>query len=163
MSSRPSVLSLTKGTYFLRGDPSPALFGQAVIVLTPLTVFAVVLLTPACVFLFLNVRAVDGEMARLPGVRRALATQLLDAQRPEDRERLRAELNDVTLRRANAKKQTLLPIRRPLFVALLMVCVLLLVALPLSVRALGRVGSPANSAITNLVCSISGNSANWPH
>lgn len=57
--SLQDAANVTKGTYFLRGDPSPALFGQAVTLLALLTVFAVV--TPVCVFLFLNVRAVDGE------------------------------------------------------------------------------------------------------
>jgi len=157
-----AAANVTKGTYFLGGDPSPALFGQAVTLLALLTVFAVALLTPVCVFLFLNVRAVDGEMARLSAARRALEAQLREAPRPEDQARLRAELNDLTVRRANAKKQTLLPIRRPSFVALLVVCLLLLLALPLSIRALGRAGNPAGNAISELVCSISGNSARWP-
>jgi len=160
--SLQAAANVTKGTYFLGGDPSPALFGQAVTWLALLTVFAVALLTPVCVFLFLNVRAVDGEMARLSGVRRALEAQLRDAPRPEEQERLRAELNDVTVRRANARKQTLLPIRRPSFVALLVVCVLWLLALPLSIRALGQAEHPDGNAISELVCTMSGNSTHWP-
>jgi hypothetical protein len=74
---------------------------------------------------------------------------------------LRTELNEVMVRRATAKKQTLLPIQRPSFVALLVVCLLLFLALPLSVRALGR-WNPAGSVISDLVCSMSGNSARWP-
>lgn len=155
--SLQAVANVTKGTYLLGGDPSPALFGQAVTLLAVLTVFAVVLLTPVCVFLFLNVRAVDEEMARLSGARRALEARLRDARRPEEQEHVRAELDDITARRANAKKQTLLPIRRRSFLALLAVCLLLLLALPLSIQLLGRAEDPTGHAISDLVCSISGN------
>jgi len=157
-----AAANVTKGTYFLEGNPSPALFGQAFTVLGLITVFAVVLLTPVCVFLFLNVRAIDGEMARLSGDRRTLEARLRDAKQPEDRERLHSELNDVVVRRVNVKKQTLLPIRRPSFAALLIVCVLLLLALPLSIQTLARSADPTVHTIGDLVCSISGNSDRWP-
>jgi hypothetical protein len=159
--SLQAAANVTKGTYFL-GDPSPALFGQAVTLLVLLTVFAVVLLTPVCVFLFLNVRAVDGELARLSAARQALEARLRDAGQPGDRERLRSELNDVITRRAGVKKQTLLPIRRPSFLASLVVCLLLLLALPLSIQSLARAGEPGVHRIGDLVCRISGNSARWP-
>jgi len=159
--SMQAAANVTKGTYFLRGDPSPALFGQAVTLLALLVVFAVMLLTPVLVFLFLNLRVVDEEMARLSGVRRVLEAQLRDARQPEEQEHLRTELREVSIRRANATKQTLLPTRRPSFLALLGVCVLLLLTLPLSIQALGRAGDRGH-IISELFCSVSGNAARSP-
>ena len=123
-----------------------------------LAVFAVMLFTPVGVFLFLNLRAVDAELARLSGIRRGLETELDDARTPGDQERLRAKLHELTIRRRTVKKQTLLPTRRRSFLTLLGVCVLLLLTLPLSVTAIGRAGE-RDHFITDVVCTLSGNAA----
>jgi hypothetical protein len=157
--SLQAAANVTKGTYFLAGDPAPALFGQAVTLFGVLAVFAVVLVTPVCVFLFLHIRAVDEEIARLSVVRRALEVRMRETRRPEDRERLRLELDDVIVRRANVKRQTLLPIRRPSFLALLAVCLVLLTALPMSIQVFGRAGNSTGHTIGDLVCTASGTAA----
>lgn len=160
--SLQAAANVTKGTYLLGGNASPALFGQVVTLAGVLVMFAVALLTPVGVFLFLNVRAVDAEMARLSGARRTIEAQLRQATRQEDRERLRTELQDTLDRRAIAKRQTLLPFRRLSFLALLLVCLALLLALPLSVQALSRGRDGVGHAISDTVCTVSGNAAHWP-
>jgi len=75
---------------------------------------------------------------------------------------VRAKLHELTIRRRNVKKQTLLPTRRRPFLILLGACVLLLLTLPLSIEALGRAGD-RDHFITDVVCSLSGNPARSAH
>ncbi len=128
-----AAANVAKGTYFFAGDPTPALFGQAVSLLGVVALLLVPLLTPGGVFLFLNIKSVDHELARLSTIRRSLDAQLQTTIVLEERDRLRAELIDVGARRAIAKKQSLLPIRQPAFVALLSGSLLMLLLLPLSI------------------------------
>jgi hypothetical protein len=155
--SLQAIANVTKGTYFLAGDPTPALFGQAVLLLGTVLLLLIVLLTPAGVFLFLNIKAVDQEVARLAVRRRRLETQLQAAPPGDERERLRAELRDLAERRAIVARQSLLPVRRPSFLVLCGASVLLLLLVPLSVRWFGSSSHNSGGAITGAVCTLSGN------
>jgi hypothetical protein len=154
-----AAANVAKGTYFLAGDSSPALFGQAVSLLGVLALLLVPLLTPVGVFLFLNIKAVDQELARLAAVRRSLDAQSATSRSPEDRDRLRAELSDVSARRVIARKQSLLPIRQPAFLALLTAGLLMLLLLPLSIAWFsGSSGTTDNGRLfTEVMCAMSGN------
>ena len=152
--------NVSKGTYFLAGDPAPALFGQAVLLLGTLALLAVLLLTPIGVFLFLTIKAVDEELARLSAARRSLEARLSEAQSMEERDRLRLDIEQTRDRRAIAKKQSLLPIRQPAFLALLAASLLMLVALPLSVQwfnSATRAPSAGRQTISDTVCAVCGN------
>jgi hypothetical protein len=154
-----TVANVTKGTYFFAGDPAPALFGQAVSLLAVIALLLVLLLTPVCVFLFLSIKAVDQEVARLSTVRRSLEARMESAPSAEDRDRIRGELNNVRARRLTAKKQSLLPIRQPTFVALLSISLLMLLVLPLSIQWFRRSeGTLADGRpLSNAVCAMTGN------
>ena len=77
----------------------------------------------------------------------------------EDRDRIRAELNDVRARRLTAKKQSLLPIRQPTFVALLSISLLMLLVLPLSIQWFRRSADIVTDGrpLSNAVCAMTGN------
>jgi hypothetical protein len=153
--------NISKGTYFLAGDPAPALLGQAVLLLATVGLLAILLVTPAGVFLFLTIKAVNEEMARLSTVRRSLERELAAARSADEREQLRVDLEAVRLQRKTAKKQSLLPLRQPAFIALLVATCLLLLVLPFAVRWLGGAPSPTagHSTIRGTVCALCGNAA----
>src|SRR5262249_17374967 len=129
--------NVSKGTYFFAGDPAPALIGQPLLLLTVVFVLAVLVLTPIGVFLFLTVRAVDDELGRLSAMRKNLEAQRANAHSPETRDRLQAEIDALRHRRETARKQSLLPLRRPPFVGLIATNVLLLVLIPFSLGWIG--------------------------
>ena len=158
--SLQAIANIEKGTYFLAGDPAPALFGQAVLLLATLALLAALLLTPACVFVYLTIRAVDEELSRLSTRRRLLDDRLAATRSTDEREGIRHELEAVAQRRLIAKKQTLLPLRRPAFLILLGASVAMLVVLPVIVqryRSQEASGPNGAHAIAGPVCEISGN------
>jgi len=150
-----------KGTYFFGGDPAPALIGQPVLLLTVLIMLAVLVLTPIGVFLFLAIRAVDEELGRLSVARKSLESQRASARSAEARERLQSEIELLRERRDTAKKQSLLPIRQPVFIGLMAVNLLLLVLIPLSADWFGGAararGDRAWRAINTSICAACGN------
>ena len=155
-----AIANISKGTYFLAGDPVPALFGQAVLLLATLALLGVLLLTPAGVFVFLTIRVVDEELARLSSLRRDLESRLATSRSVEEREQLRAELEAIGRQRLTAKKQSLLPLRRPAFLLLLAASLIMLLVLPRTVqRYRDAAASDTNQthSIAGAVCEIAGN------
>jgi hypothetical protein len=144
----------SKGTYFFGGDPAPALIGQPVLLLGVLGLLGVLVLTPVGVFLFLTIRAVDEELGRLSAVRKTLESQRASATSSETRERVQHEIELLRERRETAKKQSLLPIRQPMFVGLLAINVLLLGLIPLSSEWLAN---PIWRSINESICAACGN------
>jgi len=149
-----------KGTYFFAGDPAAALIGQPVLLLTIVIILAVLVLTPIGVFLFLTIRAVDEELGRLSAARKRLEAERARARTADERERLQLELELLRDRRATARKQSLLPFKRPLFIGLLFVnVVLLLVPLSVSRSGAGGVAAGAWRSIVASVCAACGNAS----
>ena len=152
--------NVSKGTYFLAGDPAPALFGQAVLLLGTLGLLAVLLLTPVCVFLFLTIKTVDEELARLSVTRKSLEARLAEEGSLDERNRLHLDLERIRERRETARRQSLLPIRQPAFLALLAVSLLMLIVLPLSIQWFGgpaRTMGDGRQTISDTVCAACGN------
>jgi hypothetical protein len=151
--------NISKGTYFLAGDPAPALFGQAVLLLGTLGLLAVLLLAPVCVFLILTIKAVDEELARLSAARKSLEARIADARSADERNRLQLDLDRIRLRRGAARRQSLLPIRRPAFLALLAANLVMLIVLPLSVQWFSgrRTTGGDRQTISDSVCAACGN------
>jgi hypothetical protein len=151
--------NVSKGTYFFAGDPAPALLGQAVLLLGTVGLLAILLVTPASVFLLLTVRAVGEELGRLSGVRKNLEAQLATARSSEERDQLRFELDRLRERRETTKRQSLLPIRRPAFLALVAASLLMLLVVPLSIRWFGGTSTFEGSrTLSGAVCAACGNS-----
>ncbi len=152
--------NVSKGTYFLAGDPAPALFGQAVLLLGTLGLLAVLLLTPICVFLFLTIKAVDDELARLSAARKSLEARLVETESVDERSLLRVDIERIRDRRETAQKQGLLPLRQPAFLALLLASLLMLIVLPLSVQWFSggaRTIGGGRQTIGDAVCAACGN------
>jgi hypothetical protein len=153
--------NVSKGTYFFAGDPAPALVGQPVVVFAVLVLLAVLVLTPVGVFLFLTVRAVDEELARLAAARKNLEEQRLAARSREDRDRIQFDIDMLRERRETAKKQSLLPIRQPVFIGLLAANLVILLILPKSIGWFGEAapgrGDTVWHAISDSVCAACGN------
>ena len=155
-----AIANISKGTYLLAGDPVPALFGQAVLLLATLALLGVLLLTPAGVFVFLTIRVVDEELARLSGLRRDLESRLAAARSIDEREQLRAELVAIGRQRLTAKKQSLLPLRRPVFLLLLATSLVMLLVLPRTVQRYRNTVAADTSQthpLAGAVCEIAGN------
>jgi len=152
----------SKGTYFFGGDPALALIGQPVVLLTVLVVLVVLVATPLGVFLFLTIRAVDEELSRLSAARKNLESQRASARSAEARERLQSEIDLLRERRDTAKKQSLLPIRQPMFVGLIAVNLLLLLLIPLAADWLGGTGRTNGTrlwrSMNDSICAACGNS-----
>jgi hypothetical protein len=154
------VANIEKGTYFFSGNTAVALAGQAVAFLSVLILLGLIVLTPIGVFLFLTIRAVEEELGRLAGVRRRLEEQSASARSRDERERLQLEIAQLAERRDVARRQSLLPIRRPLFVALLATNVTLLFVLPLASslsRPPGQTSSSVWQRAVSVVCAVCGN------
>jgi len=88
--------NVSKGTYLLGGDPAPALLGQVVLLLGTIALLSLLLAAPASVFLFLTIKAVNEELARL-------STRMVE-QHEEERRRLSRELHDETAQVFSAVK-----------------------------------------------------------
>ena len=77
------------------------------------------------------------------------------------RDRLQSELDTLRERRETAKKQTLLPIRQPLFIGLMVANLLLLLLVPLSAEWRGGTararGNRVWRAINESICAACGN------
>jgi hypothetical protein len=118
-----------------------------------------VLLTPVGVFLFLTVKAVDEELARLSAARKSLEARLVETHSVDVLNRLRRDLEHIRERRATARRQRLLPIRQPAFLALVVACLVMLLGLPLSIRWFS--GTPRTTAggrtVADAVCAACGN------
>ena len=154
-----TVANVMKGTYFFGGDPAPALFGQVVSLLGIVALLLVVLATPVCVFLFLHIKAVDQELARLSAMRRNLEVRLESGRSAQDSNQIRTELGHIVSRRQTVKKQSLLPFRQPMFLALLSVSILMLLALPLGIGWVGASGDSISGShlFRTAICAMTGN------
>ncbi len=154
-----AIANISKGTYLLVGDPAPALFGQAVLLLGTLAALTVVLATPVAVFVFLTMRSVDEELGRLSRQRRDAEARLAAAHTAADRERVHFELETIAKYRTAARKQSLLPWRQPLFLTLLAACLATLLVLPVTVQRY-RDSAPrgvAARSLSSTVCELVGN------
>jgi hypothetical protein len=155
-----AAANVSKGTYFLAGDPAPALFGQAVLLFGTIALLTIVLTAPITVFLVLTIKVVGDELGHLSARRKALDTQLSTARSEAEREHLRREIAMILERRALARKQSLLPIRRPAFLILLTANLAMLVLLPATIQWLG---TPSSSKLSltqrwsNAICVACGN------
>jgi hypothetical protein len=155
-----AAANVSKGTYFWSGDPAPALIGQAVTLLATLTLLAVALATPVCVFLFLTIKAIDEELARLSSSRKRLEARLAETRSSDERARLEFDIDVVLERRTTLKRQSLLPIRQPAFLTLLCASLVVLVGLPLSMRWFGddvQTDVRAGHSLSRAVCAACGN------
>jgi polyferredoxin len=154
------VTNVGNGTYFFAGEPTPGLFGQVIVLLVTIGLLAVFVLTPVCVFMFLTIKAIGEELARLSGVRKSLEARLAETRSAEEANRLRLELEQIRERRKTAGRQRLLPIKQPAFLVLLAASLVLLIALPLFIPWFGGT-SPAitegGSSISDAVCAACGN------
>jgi hypothetical protein len=154
-----AIANISKGTYLLAGDPAPALFGQAVLLLGTLALLAVLVATPVAVFVFLTMRSVDEELGRLSMQRRDAEARLAAAHTVSDRQRVRFELETIAKYRTAARKQSLLPWRQPLFLMLLAACLAALLVLPVTVQSY-RDSAPRSAAARSLsstACELAGN------
>jgi Protein kinase domain len=155
-----AAANVSKGTYFLAGDPAPALFGQAVLLLGTLGLLALLLLTPVCVFLLLTIKTVDEELARLSVTRKSLEARLSEEDSVDERRRLQLDLDRIRARRETARRQSLLPIRQPAFLALLAASLLMLIVLPLSIQWFSRPApttGDGRQTVRDAVCAACGN------
>jgi hypothetical protein len=155
-----AAANVAKGTYYFAGDPAPALFGQPVLLIGTLCLLGILLMTPVGVFLLLTIKAVDAEFGRLSEERRSLEASIRDAGSADERGRLGLELERLRERRAIVRKQRLLPLRSPTFVAMLGVVLVMLLAFPYALRWLSspaRVADGGSRSLVETVCAACGN------
>jgi hypothetical protein len=120
----------------------------------------VLVLTPVGVFMFLTIKAVGQELARLSGVRKSLEARLAETRLADEADRLRLELEQIRERRKTAGRQRLLPIKQPAFLFLLAASVLMLVVLPLFIPWFGdtsQATAGSGPSISDAVCAACGN------
>jgi hypothetical protein len=107
----------------------------------------------------LTIKAVDEELARLSVARKSLEARIADAQSVYESNRLQLDLDRIRGRREAARRQSLLPIRQPAFLALLTASLLMLIVLPLSIQWFSgrRTTGDDRRTISDSVCAACGN------